>query len=509
MATLTFFKSTKIIEVDAPQTEVTVQDLVNQIRDYEDNLVNMDIKRIADITGKDSLGGGNFTGITLKLLHDWRVRFEDRCGPTFEQMRVSGGNLIATNVYCNNPIATSSFTQVTVELSLSPSITGTNDEDLRYLVESLRGNHKAFGQSIYWSPYDGCDGLDGSSVGLAVQTFCRAHALTTDNAGDVIFALANDPSGETVTTEKITISNNRTLLRGPGQNFVMNPATTGSPTVTLSGIGNQITGVKIKTAACGVDNGITVTGSFSNIQDLTVECVTGNGIEIICGEKHRVENIIVKNAVFDGVKATDIKTSFFDRMEITNNTGHGLSIYSTISEDSSDNVLSNSIFNNNKKYQVSIFSGTSRTSIRDTNLITSDGFGRLDDLGLNTVDTNNDGKINVICAGVAQTILDVSDVKTETEDILTKLETIEPSVLDILSRVKKIETSTNTSETCNALIKTAVDTILKFHQNRQKILNNQLIIYDDDDTTPLISFNLFNKAGAATETEPFDKIPTT
>jgi len=66
---------TQIIDITSPQIEVNVQELINMIRDNEDSFLGMSYTRIADATGKDDLGGGVQTGITLTLYPDWQLRF--------------------------------------------------------------------------------------------------------------------------------------------------------------------------------------------------------------------------------------------------------------------------------------------------------------------------------------------------------------------------------------------------------------------------------------------------
>jgi len=121
-AALTFFKADRVIQVDDPETQVTIQDLVNQIRDYEDELDALDIPKMCDAFGKQDLGGGVLVGITLILLDDWRIQFEARPGLEYISVSVSGGNLVAENIYSNNPIKPSAFTQVSVTSSSSATL---------------------------------------------------------------------------------------------------------------------------------------------------------------------------------------------------------------------------------------------------------------------------------------------------------------------------------------------------------------------------------------------------
>lgn len=125
---ISFHKGDKVILIET-QTEVTIQELVNAIREWEDELCNMEVEKIMDAAGKQDLGGGVLVGITLELVNDWRIQFEDRSPPDTIACKVSGGNLVATNSYNNNPIKPSAYTQVTISQSTSAAQTeGTSPE---------------------------------------------------------------------------------------------------------------------------------------------------------------------------------------------------------------------------------------------------------------------------------------------------------------------------------------------------------------------------------------------
>ncbi|NOR85394.1 hypothetical protein GQ473_04695 [archaeon] len=115
--TLSFNKVTKIITVLIPDTEITIQNLLNDIRQYEDELSSMDIPIIASCAGKESLGGGVSVGLTLTLLDDWIVAFEARSGPDYIQCKVSGGNIVSYDG--STPISPTAFTQVLITASAS------------------------------------------------------------------------------------------------------------------------------------------------------------------------------------------------------------------------------------------------------------------------------------------------------------------------------------------------------------------------------------------------------
>ena len=114
---LTFDKVTKIITIQSPDTEITIQNLLNSIRAWEDELTSLDIPFIASCAGKEPLGGGVSVGLTLTLLDDWQLAFEARLGPDYIQCKVSGGNIVATHV--NGSIYPTAFTQVLITASSS------------------------------------------------------------------------------------------------------------------------------------------------------------------------------------------------------------------------------------------------------------------------------------------------------------------------------------------------------------------------------------------------------
>jgi len=121
-------KVNKIITIPAPETEITIQHLLNDIRDFEDELSSMDIPKIASAAGKEPLGGGVTVGITLTLENGWRIKFEDRAGPDYIPCRISGGNLVTDTG--DIPYLGSSF--VTVGLAASSSATTADLEAIQY-----------------------------------------------------------------------------------------------------------------------------------------------------------------------------------------------------------------------------------------------------------------------------------------------------------------------------------------------------------------------------------------
>jgi hypothetical protein len=107
---------------------------VDAIADFLDDPQNLDITWFAEWAGKTSLGGTPevFSEVVLVLTEDWRLEFEARGGPTFESCVVRGGTLVAANIYDNNPIKPSAFTQVQIRQSISGTL--LDAEEMRKIL---------------------------------------------------------------------------------------------------------------------------------------------------------------------------------------------------------------------------------------------------------------------------------------------------------------------------------------------------------------------------------------
>lgn len=363
-ATLTFLKYEKVIQVDSPQTSVTIQDLVNQIRDWEDELTNMDYSKVCDAFGKQDLGGGSFVGITLVLLDGWRLSFEARAGPSTEVMTVSGGNLIGEDELGNqqNPIYPTAYTQVVIAQSSSPTIiTPPEDLNMLYLVESLRGNNAALGDIYYWDPANGNDINDGTTPSDAVKTFAAAQALAADGNNDIIFALATDTSGITVVDETINITKDGLKLRGPGYQFQLTPTTSGSDTITIGANNVEVSGFYVTTAAGGTDNGVTVTGTNDLVRDLWIDGVTGNGIDLEASTRATIEKVAVENSTGNGIQFGDSTTRTTVSTSIIDGNVDGIDLTGT---GISDNIFENNLIYNNSGWGMDIGANVTRTIVR-------------------------------------------------------------------------------------------------------------------------------------------------
>ena len=364
MATLTFFKYDRVIQVDNPVegTFVTIQELINAIRDYEDEIDFLDYGHIANASGKQDLGGGSQVGITLELINDWRIQFESPGAPPTITVYVRGGNLVATNSYSNNPIKPSDYVTVIIAQSSSPTIiTPPEDLNMLYLIESLRGKHASLGSIFYWDPVNGNDANDGTQPGDAVATFAQAQSLATAGNHDIIFCLSKHSSGITTVTEKLNITKDTLKLRGPGFPFQLIPSTPGAPTITVNADGVEVSGFYVETAAGGTDNGITVTGNDNLIKDVWINGVTGHGIAVSASARTKIEKCAIEDSTLNGISLGATSTLSNISMSIISGCVDGADLAGS---GLTDNIFENNVIYNNSGNGIDIGAGVTRTGIR-------------------------------------------------------------------------------------------------------------------------------------------------
>jgi hypothetical protein len=379
-AALTFLKNERIIQVDAPQTTVDIQDLVNQIRVYEANLLNLDYPSLANASGKQSLGGGSYVGITLELINNWRLAFEARSGPDTVLCTVAGGNLVATNIYSNNPISPTAFTQVNIAQSSSATIIQPDSNyGMLYLLESLKGRNRSVGTMFYWNPNTGSDSNDGLSPTNAVATFSKAQTLATAGAGDIIFAISTATGGITTTTEKITITKAGLKVRGAGYAFQMIPATNGTPTVTISADSVEFEGFFVKTAAGGTDDGVVITGDNVLVKDCWINNVTGDGIDISSSARSVIDTCVIEDSDANGIKVGATTTNLKVRQSIIS--GSGVDGVDLTGSGLTDNIFETNLIFNNTGYGIDIGTGVTRTGVRLNHTFSGNTLGATRDLG--------------------------------------------------------------------------------------------------------------------------------
>lgn len=113
-----------LIEVTYPQIEVDIQDLINEIRTAEAEIVpGINFPKIANASGKETLttvsGGTISVGITVDLQNGWQLHF----WPSGYVATIAGGNLVGGPA--GDPVAYSADVQVLLVQSASATLVTT------------------------------------------------------------------------------------------------------------------------------------------------------------------------------------------------------------------------------------------------------------------------------------------------------------------------------------------------------------------------------------------------
>lgn len=142
--TIDWTLSPRIITIDSPSVEVTMQDLYDTLRDAEE--IQIDEPRIVSGAGKEPLGGGVSVGLTITL-QNALLAFEARPGPNFTICRVDGGNLVAVDINGDpiTPIHPTAYVQILLSSSSSATLT---DSTLIKELHKLQGLNKDFPMTV-------------------------------------------------------------------------------------------------------------------------------------------------------------------------------------------------------------------------------------------------------------------------------------------------------------------------------------------------------------------------
>ena len=168
---LFFDKANRIITVKSPATEITIQDLITIIRDWEDELYNMEIAKVADASGKEDLGAGEFNTITLKLLN-WKLKREASSSPMIFTVR--GGNLVAVDADSNPMVPFEPSNNISYDRAKSSSGTMVQDTDIDFIKDIEGGKWKIDGSQMIFCKSDNVTEI------ARFNLYDKAGNLTTD-----------------------------------------------------------------------------------------------------------------------------------------------------------------------------------------------------------------------------------------------------------------------------------------------------------------------------------------
>jgi len=433
MADYTFDRVNHIIEIDISFSEITVQDLLNAIREYEDNQDNMDLIKIAEASGKEELGGEVKVGITVKLI-DWKVKFADRPPPTYVVCNIRGGNLVAVNqagVYVT-PVEPSEYVTVTITASSSATI-----------QESLDIQHSSFEGGVWIDSVNGVSGIEypKGTHRQPVNNFTDAHTIATSRnfskffiIGDFIFSTGADLDGHIIEGENqllshVQIENGCSTEGAEFKSCQLSGTLSGAVDLLNVCIGN-LSNLQGSANNCGFEGTIVLGGSSLDLAQFTN-----------CYQASAVIGAMPIDMGGDG-PALALR-AYTGAVKILNKTG-------------------------TSKVAIDFISGR---LILDSSITKGTFFIR----GVGEISDNQATGITLY----DNPLVNPSEIWEE----LTSSHGTPGTVGEALDIMKKIKT------------------------NRWKIDNNQLTIYDNDGVTPLKTFNLKNKAGDPTETEPYERVP--
>ena len=127
--------SPRIITIpEADGTEITIQSLVNQIRDWEDEQCNLAYPYILKATGKEVLDTETLVGITATLINA-KVKFEERTSET--DCAIYGGNLVAVDADGAPMNAVQYSNNVTVTMTKSSSATMVQSAEIDTILARI------------------------------------------------------------------------------------------------------------------------------------------------------------------------------------------------------------------------------------------------------------------------------------------------------------------------------------------------------------------------------------
>lgn len=123
--TVDFDASPRIITVAAPSTSISIQDLWDTLQTISALLAYMGFKELISNKsgGKLSLGGGEYTGISL-VLNNALLGFEARAGPTWAECQITGGNILSIDAsdVLQWPVNHTAFVTVGFRQSTAPGL---------------------------------------------------------------------------------------------------------------------------------------------------------------------------------------------------------------------------------------------------------------------------------------------------------------------------------------------------------------------------------------------------
>lgn len=164
---------------------LSIQDLINAIRQAEESVEGITYPKIADATGKDSLGGGVAVGVTVNLLDDWQLKWYSNGA---YQAQVSGGNLVGG--ISDNPIAYTADVQVKVTQSANATVVTTGGSALTDSEKAQLASAEAKAKEVW------------QRVGLDASNPAKNKTDGGYEVGSIIVTGSTDGNGDVTQTRQ-------------------------------------------------------------------------------------------------------------------------------------------------------------------------------------------------------------------------------------------------------------------------------------------------------------------
>ena len=133
MATLTIDPqaSPRLITIASPTTIITVQEIYDWCREWEQTEEGMAFPLLILAGGKESLGGIKSVGITATF-QNVQIEFEARAGPSYAECRITDGNLVAIDDVGSDisPLNPTAYVYAIIERDTSAALVETGTSGL-------------------------------------------------------------------------------------------------------------------------------------------------------------------------------------------------------------------------------------------------------------------------------------------------------------------------------------------------------------------------------------------
>jgi hypothetical protein len=250
-------------------------------------------------------------------------------------------------------------------------------------IEYQRGHHTAE-TYIYVDPSAGNDSNNGLTRGAPKLTLSGGSgaiaAITQEHTAIVVLGNA---AGQQVINENITLATPYTFLRGPGFDIQLAGLATGTPTVSITAVGCEVSGFEVTTPGTGTQDAILATANFSLLRRLRVFNARQDGISISGGSRLRIEECIVENNSRYGVHVLNTSFAFIGKNTVITGSGSdNLRIQPGIGS-ADDTVINGVTTTSAGGYGIFIGAGSNRTRITGTAFVGNTS-GKLQDDGTDT-----------------------------------------------------------------------------------------------------------------------------